>query len=159
MGFCTSLDDVAKPGRAAPHDGLVHAVVRVLERASLRHCRRGIVEYVLRLMIERQLKERKHYIRLGNLVVEVAEDSFEARRLRLFQHMRGLASAAPWLDAIYGVITDGVHAEYYVLGMGGSPELKMRGSLGEVATTALASLCADKVPIVSPEDVAAIFGI
>jgi len=159
MGSCASLSDAARSGYAALHDGLMHAVAKVLECASLQYCRRNVVEYVLRPMIERQLKERKPYIRLGNLVVEAPGGDFDAGRSQLLQHMRELASAAPWLDAVYGVVTDGVRAEYYALGRGGDPELVMRSNLDKVAVAALANLCADKVPLADPEDIATVFGV
>ena len=130
MGSCASLNDAARSGYVAFHDGLMRAVARVLECASLQHCRRNAVEYVLRPIIERQLNERKPYIRLGNLVVEAPGGDFDAGRLQLLQRMRELASAAPWLDAVYGVVTDGVRAEYYALGRGG-PGVGDEGQLGQ----------------------------
>ena len=71
MGSCASLNDASRSGYAASHDRLVRAVAKALECTSIQHCRRSVTEYVLRPMIERHLKERKPYIRLGNLVVVV----------------------------------------------------------------------------------------
>ena len=116
-----------------------------------RRCKRSVVEYVLRPMAERSLA--RGGLRLGNLVVEVGDVS------KLHQRMRELASAAPWLDVVYGIVTDGAKAEYYALRRGGEPELKVRGSLAEVAETAASDLCAGKIPIASPEDIADIFGV
>jgi hypothetical protein len=125
-------------------------VVDVLLREASRRCRRSVVEYVLRPMAERSLA--RGGLRLGNLVVEVGDVG------RLHRRMRELASAAPWLDVVYGIATDGTSAEYYVLRRGGEPELKARGGLDEVAAAAAADLCAGKIPIANPEDIAYIFG-
>jgi len=130
------------------HTGRV--VADALLRELSKRCRRSVVEYVLQPMAERSIA--RGGLRLGNLVVEVGDVG------RLHQRMRELASAAPWLDVVYGIVVDGTETEYYVLRRGGEPELKVRGSLGEVAETAAADLCAGKIPVVSPEDIATIFG-
>ncbi len=135
---------------------LIYAVAGALLLEFEQHCRRNIVEYVLKPMMKRRLGAR---FRLGNLVVlvELPKNGLDAGRLH--KHMRELASMAPWLEVVYGVVTDGAKAEYYMLKKGGEPELKTRGSLREVAAAAAADLCAGKIPVVSPEDIADIFRI
>jgi hypothetical protein len=76
-------------------------------------------------------------------------ESLAVGKPQLFQYMREVASAAPWLDKVYGVIvTDDAHAGYYTLQRGGDPELKAEGDLGEVVAAALTTLCAGKIPII-----------
>ena len=161
MGSCTSSGTVGS-GRAVSRDELVRALATSIIYESLWWCKGHVVRYVLMPMLKRHLKtRRKPDIRLGNLVVEVVagDDSIDVGRQRLFRYMRELASMAPWLKAVRGVVTDGTCAEYYVLKKGGEPELKARGDLGEVLPEALADLCASKVPIVDPGDIAVIFGV
>jgi hypothetical protein len=158
MGSCA--DAASRSGLAVSRSELVRALATTIIYESLWWCRENVAKYVLWPMLERHLKAGKPDIRLGNLVIWVAApgDGFDAGRQRLFRYMRELASAAPWLEVVRGVVTDGTCAEYYVL-RGGDPEQKAGGDLGEVLPEALADLCADKVPVVAPEDVAAIFGI
>jgi hypothetical protein len=160
MGSC--FKDIESAVGLGSRDELVRATAKALMREASRHCKKSVVEYALWPMVERHLRSRrKPDIRLGNLVVEVAAtgDSLDASRQRLFRYMQELASIAPWLEVIRGVVTDGMCAEYYVLGKSRDPEPKARGELGEVLPKALADLCADKVPVVAPEDVAAVFGV
>jgi hypothetical protein len=140
---------------------LLQVVALMLGREMAKHCKQNIVQYVLRPMIERQLKAGNPYIRLGNLVVTATpRECLAVGKSQLFKHMRKVASAAPWLDEVYGVIvTDDAHAEYYTLRKGGDPELKAEGDPGDIAATALATLCAGKIPVVGPEDIAIVFGI
>ena len=140
---------------------LLHAVAVLFGREMTKHCKQSVVQYILRPMIKRQLRTGKPYIRLGNLVVTATpRECLAVGKSQLFKHMREVASAAPWLDEVYGVIVaDDAHAEYYTLRRGGDPELKAEGDPGEVAAAALATLCAGKIPVVSPEDIAAVFGI
>jgi hypothetical protein len=165
MSSCTSFNDVesaVKSGRVVSHGELMYAVASALKCELLRRCKKSVVEYALQPMIERHLRARKRPdIRLGNLVIEVEAPGggLDAGRSQLRQYMRELASMAPWLDAVYGVVTNGVDAEYYVLGRGGDPESKTRGNLGEVAAAALANFCAGKVPVVSPEDLVEVLGV
>ncbi len=135
---------------------LIYAVANVLLFEFAQHCKKNIVEYVLKPMIKRRLGPR---FRLGNIAVLVEAPGGGLNAGELHQHMRELASMAPWLDVVYGIVTDGTEAEYYMLKKGGVPELKVRGSLSEVAAAAAADLCAGKIPIVSPEDIAVIFGV
>jgi hypothetical protein len=121
-----------------------------LLRELSKRCKKNVVEYVLQPMAERNLT--RGGLRLGNLVVEVGGVG------GLHQRMKELMSTAPWLDVVYRIVTNGTEAEYYVLRRGGEPELKARGSLAEVAAAAASDLCADKIPVVSPEDIATIFG-
>jgi hypothetical protein len=140
----------------------MYAVANALECELLQRCKKSVVEYALQPMIERHLRARKRPdVRLGNLVIEVEApgDSLDAGRAQLCQYMRELASMAPWLDAVHGIVTNGVDAEYYVLGRRGNPEPKTRGSLSEVAAVALANFCADKVPVVRPEDLVEALGV
>jgi hypothetical protein len=139
---------------------LLHAAALMLGREMAKHCKQNVAQYVLRPMIERHLRAGKPYIRLGNLVIAAMPgECLDAGRSQLFQYMREVASAAPWLDEVYGVIvTDDARAEYYILRRGGGSELKAEGGPGEVAAAALAALCVGKVPIVDPGDIAAIFG-
>jgi hypothetical protein len=160
-----SFSDVEKAVgscRVGSHDELVAAVVSALEHELPKYCKRNLVQYALRPMMGRHLRSRRRPdIRLGNLVIEVETPGggLDAGRSQLRQYMRELASMAPWLDAVHGIVTNGVYAEYYVLGRGGEPEPKMRGSLGEVAAAALANFCAGKVPVVSPEDLVEVLGV
>jgi len=74
--------------------------------------------------------------------------------------MRDLASTAPWLDVVHGVVTNGIETEYYVLERGSTPQLKKKGnSLSEVMAIVLAKFCADKVPVVTPEDLVEVLGV
>lgn len=140
---------------------LLYAVAVMLGREMPKYCRQSVAQYVLRPMIESHLRAGRPYIRLGNLVVVATpKECLDARRTPLFQYMHEVASAALWLDEVYGVIvTDDAHAEYYTLQRGGDPELKAEGDLGEVVAAALATLCAGKMSVVSPEDVVVIFGV
>ena len=159
MGSRTSPKD--RPSGCARKE-LLYAVAVLFGRVMPKHCKQNIAQYVLRPMIERQLKAGKPYFRLGNLVLTATPsgECLAVGKSQLFQHMREVASAAPWLDEVYGVIVaDDAHAEYYTLRRGGDPELKAEGDPGEVAAAALATLCAGKIPVVSPEDIAAVFGI
>ncbi len=135
---------------------LIYAVADVLLFEFAQHCKKNIVEYVLKPMIKKHLGTR---FRLGNLIVEIKTTNGDLNANELHQHMHELASTAPWLDVVYGIVTNGVEAEYYVLKREGAPELKVRGSLSEVAAAAAADLCAGKIPIASPEDIAVIFGV
>jgi hypothetical protein len=140
---------------------LLYAVAALFGREMPKHCKQNVVQYVLRPMIKRQLRAGKPYFRLGNLVVTATPgECLAVGKSQLFKHMREVASAAPWLDEVYGVIvTDDAHAEYYTLQKGGEPELKAEGDPGEVVAAALATLCAGKIPVVGPEDIAIVFGI
>jgi hypothetical protein len=139
---------------------LIYAVAGVLLFEFARHCKKNIVEYVLKPMIKKRLGAQ---FRLGNLIVTVETKTTKGvlNADELHRHMRELASTAPWLDAVYGIATNGTEAEYYVLKRGSTenPELKTRGSLSEVATAATADFCAGKIPVASPEDIADIFRI
>jgi hypothetical protein len=153
--------------RTSPKDGaescmrreLLYAAV-MLGREMPKFCKQNVVQYVLKPMIERHLRSGT-YIRLGNLVVVATPgECLEAGRQQLLRHMREVASTAPWLDEVYGIIvTDDARAEYYVLRRGESIELKAEGDPGEVVAAALAALCAGKIPVVAPEDTAVIFGV
>jgi esterase/lipase len=59
---------------------------------------------------------------------------------------------------IHGVVTDGVDAEYYVLDNTGF-KLVIRGGLSDVMGGLLTSFCAQKIPIVTPEELLSIVGI
>jgi hypothetical protein len=150
-------------GRVRSHDELVHAIASALERELLQQrCKRGVVEHALLPMIGRHLRARRRPdIRLGNLVIEIEAPGsrLDDGRAQLHQYMRDLASMAPWLNIVYGVVTNGMEAEYYVLERGGAPEPKTRGSLGEVMAAALAKFCAGKVPVVRPEDLVEVLGV
>ncbi len=157
----SSAGGANKQGHAASRDELVRVLATEIIYESVWWCKENVVKYVLLPMLKRHLKAgKKPDIRLSNLVVEVATpgDGLDASRQRLFLYMRELASVAPWLEVVYGVVTDGAEAEYYVL-KSGNLELKAKGDLGEVLPEALADLCADKIPVVTPEDVAVIFGV
>jgi hypothetical protein len=140
---------------------LLYAVAVMLVREASKHCRQNVARHVLRPTIEKHLKAGRPYIRIGNLMVtSVPRECLDAGKSQLFQHMHEVASAASWLDEVYGVIViDDTHAEYYVLKRGGEPELRTKGDPGEVAAAALTALCAGKIPVVSPEDVAVIFSV
>jgi hypothetical protein len=139
---------------------LIYAVAGVLLFEFAQRCKKNIVEYVLKPMIKKRLGAQ---FRLGNLIVIVETKTtkgvLNADELR--RHMRELASAAPWLDVVYGIVTNGIEAEYYVLKRGSTedPELKTRGGLSEVASVATADFCAGKIPVAGPEDIADIFRI
>ncbi len=135
---------------------LMYIMANTLLYELAQRCKRSVVEYVLRPMIKKRLGTR---FRLGNLVVLVEAPGDGLNAGELHQYMRELASMAPWLDVVYGIITNGAEAEYYVLKRGEEPELKARGGFREVAAAAAADLCAGKIPIVSPEDIAVIFGV
>jgi hypothetical protein len=153
MGSCTSKDKDA----TCMHERLMYAVAVMIGREAQKYCKQNLVQYVLRPMIRRHLG--RPYIRLGSLVV-VAACNLDAGRPQLFRHMREVASAAPWLEEVYGVIVaDDARAEYYVLRKEGGLELKAEGDSGEVIATAITALCSGKVSIVAPEDIATIFGI
>jgi hypothetical protein len=101
-----------------------------------KHCRQNVAQYVLR-MIEKHLRTGK--LRIDNLVVTAMPgECLDAGRSQLFRHMQEVASAAPRLDAVYGVIViDNTHVEYYVLKRRGEPELKVNGNPGEVVAAVL----------------------
>jgi hypothetical protein len=159
MGSHASPKDGAKPG--CTRRELLYTVAVMLGREASKYCKQNVTQYVLKPMMERYLKSGKPYVRLGNLVVATAPgECLEAARQQLFLHMHEVASAAPWLDEVYGVIvTDDAHAEHYMIKREGSPELRAEGDPGKVVAAALAALCAGKIPLVSPEDVAIIFGV
>ncbi len=101
MSSCTSFNDVesaVKSGRVVSHGDLMHAVAKALECELLRRCKKSVVEYALRPMIERYLRARKRPdIRLGNLVIEVKApgDGLDDGRPQLHQYMRvGVNGAA-----------------------------------------------------------------
>ena len=72
------------------------------------------------------------------VVTAMPGECLDAGRSQLLQHMRRVASAAPRLDEVYGVIViNDMHAEYYVLKRGMEPELKAKGDPGEVVAAVL----------------------
>jgi len=101
-----------------------------------KHCRQNAAQYVLR-MIEKRLRTGK--LRIDNLVVTAMPgECLDAERSQLFQHIREVASLAPRLDEVYGVIViNDTHVEYYVLKRRGEPKLKVKGDPGEVAAAVL----------------------
>lgn len=166
MSSYVSFSDVEKAvgsGRVGSHDELVAAVVSALEHELPKYCKRNLVQYALRPMMGRHLRSRRRPdIRLGNMVIEVEapRSDLEAGRSQLHQYMRDLASTAPWLDVIHGVVTNGIETEYYVLERGSTPQLKKEdNSLSEVMATVLVKFCADKVPVVAPEDLVEVLGV
>ena len=140
---------------------LRQAIVEALKSELNKRCpSQHLVEFALRPMIDRSVKERrKPDVGFSNVVIEVEfpRGGLSKGRAQLEQYMRDLASKAKDV-VVHGVVTDGVDAEYYEL-RGEHLEVKTHGKLSEVMAYLLDNFFAQKIPVVAPEDLVDILGV
>lgn len=143
-------------GEPELRQGFVEALKKELER----HCSERVARFVLRPMLDRVVRERRRPdIRFSNVVIEVEAPKADLARGReqLRQYMEDLVSTVEGL-IVHGVVTNGIDAEYYTFD-GERLELRARGRLSEVMAHVLSTFCAEKITVVTPEDLVDILGV
>jgi len=160
----SSFGDVesdARSGLFANEPDLRQALVEALKNEINRYCGKNpvVVEHIFKPVLERVVEGRRRAdIVFSNVVIEVKKPGgLSQGRQQLYQYMADLRSRAEGL-VIHGVVTDGVDAEYYVLDDAGF-KLVIRGGLSDVMSKLLTSFCAQKIPIVTPEELLSLVGI
>ncbi|MEM4030292.1 MAG: hypothetical protein QXO02_10365 [Thermofilaceae archaeon] len=137
----------------------VEALKEELRRAS---CHRYIAENWLIPALEDALRSGRADIRVSNLVVEVEPPGagLAVGVEQLKRYMNDVFREFLGLVDVFGLVTDGLSAEFYVLQTGGEFELKSRGDMPGVARGAVAAFCSQqKIPIVRVEDLVRLFGV
>ena len=157
----SDVENDARSGLFANEPDLRQALVEALKNEINRYCGKNpvVVDHIFKPMLERVVEgKRRADIMFSNVVIEVKKpEGLSQGRQQLYQYMADLRSRAGML-VIHGVVTDGVDAEYYVLDNTGF-KLVIRGGLSDVMGGLLTSFCAQKIPIVTPEELLSIVGI
>ena len=157
----SDVENDARSGLFANEPDLRQALVEALKNEINRYCGKNpvVVDHIFKPMLERVVEgKRRADIMFSNVVIEVKKPGgLSQGRQQLYQYMADLRSRANGL-VIHGVVTDGVDAEYYLLDDTGF-KLVIRGGLSDVMGGLLTSFCAQKIPIVTPEELLSIVGI
>jgi len=139
---------------------LRQALVEALKEEVNKYCKKDLVEYVFKPMLERVLGDKKRAdIIFSNVVIEVEKPGGDLSqgREQLRTYMNDLKSRIKEL-VIHGVVTNGIDAEYYVLD-DDNIVMRMRGGLSQVMNNLLTMICSQKISMISPEDLVEIFGV
>ena len=139
---------------------LRQALVEALKEEVNKYCKKDLVEYVFKPMLERVLGDKKRAdIIFSNVVIEVEKPGGDLSqgREQLRTYMNDLKSRIKEL-VIHGVVTNGIDAEYYVLD-DDHPRLIKTGSLSDVMSNLLTIFCSQKIPIITSEELLSIIGV
>jgi hypothetical protein len=167
----TSLMDIERDtvnGKFKTEAELRQAFIEALKSEFPKHgCRQDVVKFALSLLLERSMKDRKRPdIRFSNVIIEVEppKAGLAKGRDQLLQYMKALIMQLRESGVrefeIYGIVTDGIDAEFYKLHIySNSPTLIKAGKLSETMMYFLRVFCAEKIPIISSEELVEILGV
>lgn len=141
---------------------LRQAFVEALKAELEQHCRHHqyIAENMLAPALDEALKRGRPDIRVSNLVIEVERPGagLDIGRQQLTRYMSELYEKVRGKVKVYGLVTDGVSAEIWVLDSNGERQEKS-GNLPDVASNLLSEFCSSKIPVTDPEDLIRLFGV
>ena len=139
---------------------LRQAFIEALKEEFARACsKEEIAREVLKIYIDRVLRKRRPDIRISNLVIELEPPGkdIEPGRKQLYQYMRDAINELK-ANRIYGVVSNGVDAELYILERGAEePREEAIGKLTQVMPLTLQRVCVEKLPILSSEELVSVF--
>jgi len=148
------------------------AFVEALKYEIEKICSLGSHKNILRIMLDNVVKGRKPDVSFANVVMELEVPPEEDRPItrrkieaQLKPYMEKIAEPHLIVEVL-GLATNGWRAELWRLKkipLDGETEIKIEkvaeGPMPEITRHLLRLLCSDKISILSPDDLVAIFGV